>query len=98
MWRKRAPYRCEECRDEAAPSAEDGADSDEELNGGSDQRNDVDDEHVFHNALVGVQTIFQLFREQALSVGAIQAPHLNRIEPKLSLPWRAERVLIIPIP
>lgn len=56
------PYRCEKSCHEAAPSAEHGANANQKLNDRRNQCNHVDDEHILCDVLVGVETIFQLFR------------------------------------
>lgn len=64
-------HRGEECGYETSPPAENGGDSNQKLDDGGDESNDVGNEHPFAHGLVDPQSVCELFRERVLNSGIL---------------------------
>lgn len=83
---------------QAAPAREEGEEADEDLDDRGDEGDDVGDEHPFGDCAVGVQAVGQLFAEELVDAGVVEAPYVHRVEPELVLVRRAECDLVTDTP
>lgn len=72
----------DDSRSHATQSAEERKESNEDLDDGGDQSDDVGDEHPLGHSLVRIQPSLQLLAKELVHTRIIQTPHINRIKPK----------------
>ena len=80
----------------AAPSAEDGRDTDQQLHGCCSNSDDVRNEKPASGIFVRIDAFHKLLGEEVFDL-IIKAPNLDRVEPVLCLALRARRHGILAI-
>lgn len=69
----------------ATEAAEESKDTDQDFDNGCNDCDNVGDEHPFGGLLISMKTTAELFTEELVDVGVVQAPNLDGIEPELVL-------------
>lgn len=82
-------YRAYDGGRQAAPSAEDGKDTDDELSASENNGDDVGCEDPLCELVVRVDAVLHLLGVNLLSCDIVEAPVLGRVEPKVGLAGRA---------
>lgn len=95
--RQRQTYPRHQTGDQAAQTAADGRQTHDQLHDRRDEGHGVGDEHPLGHALVRVEPLLQIVRQQVLDVRVVQLPHLDRVEPELGLARRAVGDLVVAV-
>lgn len=71
--------------DEAAPSAEDGKEANDELDSREDDRNDKRPVHPARSLLVRIKTLLEILAKHLLRAGVLELPDGKGVEPEAKL-------------
>lgn len=71
--------------DETSPSAADGEETNDKLNGGQDESNDESPSDPARNLLVSIETLLEILAEHLLGAGVLELPDMEGVEPEVEL-------------
>lgn len=84
------------CR-KTTPAAEEGEKADKNLDNGGDDGNDVGDKHPFGHLSVSFEASCEFLAEELIRSCLIEAPYVDRVEPKFICMLGAERDVVVGI-